>query len=136
MAKRHTLSTVVLALFLVAGAAPAAQSPNSVPAEGGDIVITPILHASVRVEHAGAVVYVDPWSVADLSEARPADLILVTDDPSHHLDPAAIEGLRKPGAPVVLTAKAHESFPDGTVLANGERGRSRACRWRPSRRTT
>ena len=122
MAKLHTLSAVVLALFLAAGAAPAAQSPDTVPAEGGDIVITPILHASVQVEHAGTVVYVDPWSVADLSRARPADLILVTDDPSHHLDPVAIEQLRKPGAPVVLTAKAHESFPHGTVLANGERG--------------
>ena len=70
----------------------------------------------------GRVVHVDPWSVADLSQAKPADLILVTDDPSHHLDPAAIERLRKPGAPVVVTAKAHENFSDGTVLANGERG--------------
>ena len=122
MAKLHTLPAFVLAAVLITGAGLAAQSSNSVPAEGGDIVITPLLHASVQVEHAGTVVHVDPWSVADLSQAKPADLILVTDDPSHHLDPAAIERLRKPGAPVVVTAKAHESFANGTVLANGERG--------------
>ena len=122
MAKRYSLSAVVLAALLAGGVALAGQQPNRVPAEGGDIVITPILHASVQVEHAGTVVHVDPWSVGDLSQAKPADLILVTDDPSHHLDPEAIERLRKPGAPVVVTATAHEKFPDGTVLANGERG--------------
>ena len=122
MAKQYSLPMVVLATFLAGGVALAAQSPNTVPAEGGDIVITPILHASVQVEHAGTVVHVDPWSVGDLSQAEPADLILVTDDPSHHLDPVAIERLRKPGAPVVVTATAHENFPDGTVLANGQRG--------------
>ena len=74
------------------------------------------------MEHAGRVIQVDPWSVADLSEAKPADLILVTDDPGHHLDPAAIAHLRKPGAPVVLTAKAHARFSDSTVLSNGEHG--------------
>lgn len=118
----HTRSALVLAALLTSSAVLAAQSPDTVPAEGGDIVITPLLHASVQVEHDGTVVHVDPWSAADLSQARPADLILVTDDPSHHLDPAAIERLRKPGAPIVLTAKARESFADGTVLANGERG--------------
>ena len=122
MAKRYSLSAVVLAALLAGGVALAGQQPNRVPAEGGDIVITPILHASVQVEHAGTVVHVDPWSVGDLSQAKPADLILVTDDPSHHLDPEAIERLRKPGAPVVVTATAHENFPDGTVLANGQRG--------------
>jgi L-ascorbate metabolism protein UlaG (beta-lactamase superfamily) len=99
-----------------------AQSSNRIDAEGGDIVFTPIIHASVQVEHAGKVIQVDPWSAGDLSRAKPADLILVTDDPGHHLDPQAIEQLRKRGAPVVLTAAAHARFPDGSVLANGERG--------------
>ena len=62
---------------------------------------------------------VDPWSVADLSRAKPADLILITDDPGHHLDVAAIQRLRKPSAPVVITANGKTRFPDGLVLANG-----------------
>ena len=101
------LNSITL-LVLVASWSVSTQSLSRVSARGGDIVITPLLHASVQVEHAGRVIQVDPWSVADLSEAKPADLILVTDDPGHHLDPAAIAHLRKPGAPVVLTYASDE----------------------------
>src|SRR4026209_3056073 len=81
------------ALTVAAGAA------DRVPAAGGDIEITPILHSSVQIEHTGKVIQVDPWSQADLTRAKPADLILVTDDPVHHLDAKAIGHLRQPGAP-------------------------------------
>ncbi len=105
-------------LALLVGAISAAPA-DRYPANGGDIEITPFLHASVQLEHAGKVIHVDPWSVSDLSRAKPADLILVTDDPVHHLDVKAIQRLRKPGAPVVIPAKGKDRVPDGTVLANG-----------------
>ena len=92
-----------------------AQSSARLAAEGDDIVFTPIIHASVQVEHAGRVNLVDPWSADDLSRAKPADLILVTDDPGHHLDSTAIEQLRKPGMPVVMTSAGRERFPGGSV---------------------
>ena len=114
--------TVISAVWLVGVVSVSAQPPDRVPAEGGDIVITPIIHSSAQIEHAGRVIHVDPWSVGDLSRAKLADLILVTDDPEHHLDPAAIALLRKPGAPVVLTETAHARFSDGTVLSNGQSG--------------
>jgi cyclase len=88
-------------------------------ATGGDIVITPVLHASVQLEYRDTVVQVDPWSVADLTSLKKASLILVTDDPSHHLDPKAIAFLRRPGTPVVVTKKGQAGFPEGTALANG-----------------
>jgi L-ascorbate metabolism protein UlaG (beta-lactamase superfamily) len=66
------------------------------------------------------VIHVDPWSVSDLSKAKPADLILITDDVSHHLDPKAIARVRKPGAPVVIAANGRKQVPDGIVMANGE----------------
>lgn len=87
---------------------------------GGDIDITPLMHSSVQLAHAGYVVQVDPWSAADLSAAQSADLILITDTPAHHLDVAAIKRLRKPGAPVVIPAAAKAQVPDGVVLANGQ----------------
>ena len=90
------------------------------PAESGPIEITPIIHSSVQIEHAGKVIQVDPWSVGDLSRAKPADLILVTDDVGHHLDAKAIQRLRKPGAPVVIAANGKPQVADGTVLANGQ----------------
>jgi len=115
--------TVVIGMaILLMGTGSAFAQSSGIAAEGGDIVITPIMHASAQVEYAGSVIQIDPWSVADLSLFKPADLILVTDDPSHHFDTDAIAALRKPGAPVVLTAKAQPRFPDGIVLANGESG--------------
>ena len=112
--------TAYLAAVLTVTASGAAPSSGRIAAEGGEIVITPILHSSVQIEHGGTVVQIDPWTAGDLASAKSADLILVTDDPGHHLDPAAIKQLRKPGAPVVLTATAHAKFGDGEVLANGE----------------
>jgi L-ascorbate metabolism protein UlaG (beta-lactamase superfamily) len=93
---------------------------DRIPANGGDIEITPLVHASVQLEFGGKVVQVDPWSAGDLSKAKPADLILITDDPVHHLDVQAIRQLRKPGAPVVMPATGKEKIPDGIVLPNGE----------------
>jgi len=86
----------------------------------GGVTITPLLHSSVQLEGDGKVVQIDPWSRADLSRAKPADLILVTDDPIHHLDPKAIAQLRKPGAPVLLPAASQAKFAEGTTIANGE----------------
>jgi len=85
-----------------------------------DVAITPLVHSSIQIEGGGQVVQIDPWSKADLAHAKPADLILVTDDPIHHLDPEAIRRLRKPGAPVLLPAASLPKFPEGTAIANGE----------------
>ena len=115
---RLSISTAVL---LVSFVSLSAQSSDRISADGGDIIFTPLIHASVQVEYAGTVIHVDPWSAGDLSRAKPADLILVTDDPGHHLDPTAIGQLRKPGAPVVLTAAAEAKFA-GSVLSNGQTG--------------
>jgi hypothetical protein len=66
---------------------------------------------------------VDPWTLGNPSLTKPADLILVSAccDP-HHIDPKAIQKLRKPGAPVIIpdVAEARKLVPDGVVLANGQ----------------
>lgn len=93
---------------------------DTFPARGGDLTITTFLHSSVQFEHAGTVVHVDPWSLSDLSRAKPADLILVTDDPGHHLDVNAIARVRKPGAPVVTPATGLARVPGAIVMANGD----------------
>jgi L-ascorbate metabolism protein UlaG (beta-lactamase superfamily) len=85
------------------------------------ITITPLIHSSVQIEYGDLVIQVDPWSVGDLARFKPADLILITDDPIHHLDPKAILQLRKPGGTVLLPPGAQSKFPDGTPIANGEK---------------
>src|SRR4026207_997141 len=87
----------------------------------GDITITTFTHSDIQFEYRGTVVHVDPWSVSDLSKARPADLILITDDVGHHLDPKAIARVRKPGAPIVIAGNGSKLVPDGIVRANGEK---------------
>ena len=86
----------------------------------GDIEITTFTHSHIQFEYAGKVIHVDPWSVSDLSKAKAADLILITDDVGHHLDAKAIARLRKPGAPVVIAANGTKIVPDGIVMGNGE----------------
>lgn len=92
---------------------------DTIPAAGGNITITPIMHASVQVEHAGKVIQVDP-AQADFSSAKQADLVLITDIHPDHLDPAALSKVRKAGAPVVIPAAAKDRVSDGTIIANGE----------------
>lgn len=110
--------TLVAQSFMPAFAAPAA---DKVPATGGDITITPLIHSSIQIEHAGKVIQVDPWSQLDLSRYKKADLILITDDPAHHLDLKAIGALRKPGAPVIIPEVGKSKFADGIIMANGEK---------------
>ena len=86
----------------------------------GDVEITTFTHSDIQLAYAGKVIHIDPWSVSDLSKAKPADLILITDDVNHHLDPKAIARVRKPGAPIVIAANGQKQVPDGIVVANGE----------------
>jgi L-ascorbate metabolism protein UlaG (beta-lactamase superfamily) len=105
---------------------PAALSAQSrVTATGSDIIITPIQHASVQVEHAGRVIQVDP-AQGDLAKAKPGDLILVTDIHGDHLSPDGIAKVRKAGAPVVMPAAVQTQAADKipapiVVMANGEK---------------
>jgi L-ascorbate metabolism protein UlaG (beta-lactamase superfamily) len=93
-----------------------AAMPHALAAQ----TITPLIHSSVQIEAAGTVIQVDPWSLGDLTGAKPAELILITDDPIHHLDPKAIAKLRKPGTTVLLPAASLSKYPEGTAIANGE----------------
>ena len=110
--------------FVVIGAAllaVSASAADKVPAAGGPIEITPLIHSSIQLEHAGKVIQIDPWSAGDLKRFKKADLILITDDPIHHFDIAAIQQLRNPGAPVVIPEGLKPKMPDGIIMANGEK---------------
>jgi L-ascorbate metabolism protein UlaG (beta-lactamase superfamily) len=112
-------------LAFVAMALVQAQAPSttSLPAKGGDLVITALGHASVQLEQGGKVIIVDPVAnQADLSKAKQADLILVTDIHPDHFDAAAISKLRKPGAPVVMppAVAAAKTVADPLVMVNRE----------------
>lgn len=93
---------------------------DSVEGANGPIDIQPLIHSSVQLEYEGVVIQVDPWNRLGLPGAKMADLILITDNVGHHLDPTAIAKLRKSGAPVVIAANGVAQVSDGLVMANGE----------------
>lgn len=108
------------AIVMASVSASPATASDRYPASGGDIVITPLIHASVQFEYGGKVIQVDPWGIQGLPGAKPADLILISDDVGHHLDAKVIQKLRRPGAAVVIPETGKAQVPDGIVLRNGE----------------
>lgn len=114
---------IALAVFVASGFLSAAglAKVDSRTDTYGDIAITTFTHSDIQLEHAGKVIHIDPWSVSDLSTAKPADLILITDDVGHHLDPKAIAKVRKPDAPIVIAANGQKQVPDGIVMKNGDK---------------
>lgn len=113
--KRELTRVLLLTLFLPFSCLPLLQADRF-----GDVELTTFVHSDIQLEFAGKVIHIDPWSVSDLSKAKPADLILITDDVAHHLDPKAIARVRKPGAPIVMAANGRPQIADGIVMANGE----------------
>jgi L-ascorbate metabolism protein UlaG (beta-lactamase superfamily) len=127
------LLALVFVTALAVVSAAAKQQTDSLPADGGDIQITPIMHSSVQLEYAGKVIQVDPVAKFDdvelpllgkFNAMKPADLILVTDIHPENLDTDEIAKLRKPGAPVVVPAavatQAGAKISAPTVMANGD----------------
>jgi L-ascorbate metabolism protein UlaG (beta-lactamase superfamily) len=134
----------VFTLLTMAGTACApGQAGGQVGSAGSgspEVAITPYVGAGIQIEYAGTVIHVDPWSScsrdgacrADYSAAKPADLILITDTSSDHLDPPLIATLRKPGAPAVVSDRPDQArdersrelllaVPDAIVMNNGDR---------------
>jgi L-ascorbate metabolism protein UlaG (beta-lactamase superfamily) len=101
-------------------AATPAATPAQTSVPEGDIMITPITHASFQIEYGGKVIHVDPTSPGDYSKAKQADLVLITHDHPDHLDPAAIARVRKQGTPVIAPAASAEKIENPTVMSNGE----------------
>ena len=93
---------------------------DALSTSAGEVAITPVMHGTVLLEHAGKAWYVDPWSQADLTKSPKADVILITDVHGDHMDPAAIAAIRKPSTVIIAPAAVAATVTDARVLANGE----------------
>ena len=62
----HGLRVLLVALRVFVVSLSAREAADIFKAQGGDVTITTFVHSSVQLEHAGKVIQVDPWSVADL----------------------------------------------------------------------
>lgn len=90
------------------------------PTSAGEVRITPVRHGTVLLEIAGKAWCVDPWSQADLSSLPKADVILVTDIHGDHMDPKAIDQLKKADTVIVAPDAVAKTVDEARALANGE----------------
>jgi L-ascorbate metabolism protein UlaG (beta-lactamase superfamily) len=106
--------------ILIAGLG-ATMAADTIPATGGNIELTPMTHAHVQIEYGGKVIHIDPTNQSALATAKPADIILVTDVHGDHMDPAAIDKIKKNSTMYVAPAALAGKFPGKTeILKNGE----------------
>ena len=77
--------------FLFAQDKPKAESHQT---KKGELLIYPILHATVVMEWDGKTIYIDPYGGAELFEAfEDADFVLITHAHGDHLNRETLKGL-------------------------------------------
>ena len=109
----------MLAAFLLLAGSLWAQA-DTFQTSLGELKITPVRHGSVMLEVGGKAWHIDPWSQADYSSLPKADVILITDIHGDHMDPKAIEQVRKGSTVIVAPAAVAKTVTEAKVLNNGE----------------
>jgi L-ascorbate metabolism protein UlaG (beta-lactamase superfamily) len=109
-----------LTLLLAATAALAAAT-EEFSTGAGVLKLTPIQHASLVIEAGGKILYIDP-AQGDYANRPKADFILITDIHSDHMDPKAVDSLRKPGTVILAPKAVADQIKGSTEIANDESG--------------
>jgi gluconolactonase len=87
--------------------------------DAGELKIIFIGHGTLMFEFNGKFIHVDPVSrEADYAKMPKADFILITHGHGDHLDPMAINILRKEGTKILLTKACAERVDGGIVMPN------------------
>ncbi len=118
---RHERDTAEVPLGTLAGAHENKRTTDRIPTAKGDLVVSPLDHASILFAWDGRAIYVDPTSPAVEDDRFPkADIVLVTEAHFDHLDAVALERLRKPGTVVVGPRAVAERTSVDVVLNEGD----------------
>jgi L-ascorbate metabolism protein UlaG (beta-lactamase superfamily) len=112
------MTTILLAAVL-------ALAQDTLKTDKGDLVITPVEHASFAMKWNGKTIFVDPTKGGDAwKEFGKPDMILVTDIHGDHLDPKTLTAVRAPDSLLIVPAAVAEKLgPDkgsAKILNNGE----------------
>ena len=105
-----------LAVAPLAGAAETQVFPTS----AGPVKITPLYHASTRIEAGGKTIYVDPAKPAKLNGLPKADLILISHIHGDHMDPDSIKQISKADTEILASASVAQTVTSAKVISNGQ----------------
>ena len=82
--------------------------------------MTLVHHASLVIEGAGRVVYVDPTAEGNYKGLPKADLILITNDQPDHMDLTTINRVSRKTTAAIAPAGPAQRITHCTTLGNGE----------------
>ena len=124
--KLTTLFLVVASITLVATAATAEMTKDTIAVEGGELNVFPINHATFVMTTENKVIYVDPVGGAEVfGDFEPPDLILITHIHGDHTSAETMRTISTDDTVVIVPATVVEKLGEDVpgrmhILANGE----------------
>jgi len=115
---------LLIASLLTVGSLAAQEKVMNLETSAGPLRITGIGHGSLMLEFGDVLIHVDPYSGAgDYASLPKADQVWITHAHRDHLDPAAIDQIRKEGTLFVADPESVEKLGDSRVIAmkNGDK---------------
>lgn len=116
------------ATFVPFSARAGGHSGDVFAADGGQITVHPIAHASFVMETPSGTIYVDPVGDPSSYDGLPEpDMVLITHQHGDHFDADTLAALMPDGTPMITNPAVYDMLPaamQGTAgkLANGESG--------------
>lgn len=117
---RIVASLVCFALGAFTAGAQASRPVQTFSTSAGPVKITPIYHASLLIEAGGKNIYLDPARPGNFSGLPSADLILITDIHTDHMDPSVILSISRPGTQIMAPPAVVKTVTTASPISNGE----------------
>lgn len=84
------------------------------------VTFIPIYNTSFVLEEGNKAIYVDPAAPASFAGLPPADIILITNATTTHMDRAAISKIRTPGTEIIAPPAVGKMITNAHALKSGE----------------